>query len=318
VRVLGLDRDPDAIANGAALVAESDGRLTLSQTRFGALGEALNHWGEPLVDGIVLDLGVSSMQLDQAGRGFSFRHDGPLDMRMGQEGPSAASIVNEASDEELANIFYYYGEERASRRIARAIVHDRVTQPFETTGQLAGLIKRIMPSHPGEIHPATRTFQALRMAVNDELGELLGALVAAEQMLRPGGRLVVVSFHSLEDRIVKQFLALRSGRGRTRSRLLPGEVLPPEPGFSIMDDRPVTPGEAELARNPRARTARLRGAWRLDAPAMPDAVESLWPLVRLPVTGGAAKGPTKGPAKKAAKGPTKGPTKGRRTDAATS
>ncbi|HRJ70350.1 MAG TPA: 16S rRNA (cytosine(1402)-N(4))-methyltransferase RsmH, partial [Beijerinckiaceae bacterium] len=212
-RVLAIDRDPNAVRDGQELVASYGGRLTLVQGRFGDLDAIVEESGFGAPDGVVLDIGVSSMQLDEAIRGFSFRNDGPLDMRMEQEGTSAADIVNAADEVELANILYHFGEERLSRPIARALVGVRKTHPFETTRQLAEAVARVVRSKPGEIHPATRTFQALRIAVNDELGELVRALHAAERALPPGGRLAVVSFHSLEDRIVKVFLAARSGRG---------------------------------------------------------------------------------------------------------
>ncbi len=270
-RVLALDRDPNAIAGGAALVGAAAGRLILRPARFADFEKETLASGlasaMPAFDGITLDIGVSSMQIDEAGRGFSFRQDGPLDMRMERAGRSATDIVNEASAEELADILYYYGEERDSRRIARAIVNDRAQTPFTTTRQLAELIARLIPSKPNEIHPATRTFQALRIAVNDELGELVRALVAAERALKPGGRLAIVSFHSLEDRIVKQFLADRSVRGRAPSRLLPGEIAPPAATFENVSRHPIVAGEAELARNPRARSAKLRSAVRTEAPA---------------------------------------------------
>jgi len=268
--VLAIDRDPAAIRDGQEQVRASGGRLTLAQGVFGDLDNLARVLGFAPVDGVVLDVGVSSMQLDQAERGFSFRQDGPLDMRMSGNGRSAADIVNEASAGELADIIFRYGEERASRRIARAIVADRDKAPFQTTLQLAGMIARIMPHKQGDIHPATRTFQALRIAVNDELGELTKGLEAAERVLAPGGRLAVVSFHSLEDRIVKQFLAQRSGRGRARSRLLPGEIAPPEPAFELSGRQPVTASAAELAANPRARSARLRYAVRTSALATPS------------------------------------------------
>ncbi len=266
-RVLALDRDPAAIAGGAGLVARSQGRLMLEQARFSALAEVASRGGFAAFDGVTFDVGVSSMQIDEADRGFSFRFDGPLDMRMGRDGPSAADLVNEASQERLADIFFYYGEERLARRIASAIAMDRVARPFETTLQLAGLIARIVPHKVNDIHPATRTFQALRIAVNDELMELVTGLTAAEKVLAPGGRLAVVSFHSLEDRIVKQFFAARTGRGRAQSRLLPGEPVPPPPTFALCGRQPVAAGEAEQARNPRSRSAKLRWAERADAPA---------------------------------------------------
>jgi 16S rRNA (cytosine1402-N4)-methyltransferase len=266
-RVLALDRDPDAIAAGAGLTQEFGDRLILEQARFGDLDVVAARLGLADFDGVVLDIGVSSMQLDEAGRGFSFRSDGPLDMRMEQSGPTAADLVNGADAERLADILYYYGEERQARRIARAIVNDRTSTPFTTTRQLAGLIARLVPARPTDIHPATRTFQALRIAVNDELGELVRALAAAERVLQPGGRLAVVSFHSLEDRIVKQFLAARSGRGQTRSRLLPGEPDLPPPSFQVAGRQPIVPSEAEMRANPRARSAKLRVATRTAAPA---------------------------------------------------
>lgn len=266
-RVLALDRDPDAIAGGEALVREMQGRLMLEHARFGDCAEVAARLGLSGFAGITLDVGVSSMQLDQAGRGFSFRADGPLDMRMEQSGRSAADIVNGADEEELADIIYHYGEERASRRIARAIVHDRETTPFTTTRQLASLLERILPSKPTEIHPATRTFQALRIAVNDELGELVRALAGADRLLAPGGRLAVVSFHSLEDRIVKQFLALRMAKGRAQSRLLPGEPVPPPSTFERGSKDAIVAGPAETKANPRARSAKLRVAVRNDVPA---------------------------------------------------
>jgi 16S rRNA (cytosine1402-N4)-methyltransferase len=264
-RVVALDRDPSAIAAGAALVAEFAGRLTLVETRFGALAEAAEEFAP--FDGIVLDIGVSSMQLDEPERGFSFRLDGPLDMRMEKSGRSAADLVNAADQEHLADILFHYGEERLARKIARAIVRDRKAAPFTSTKALADLVARIVPHKPTEIHPATRTFQALRIAVNDELGELVRALEAAERALKSEGRLVIVTFHSLEDRIVKQFFAHRSGRGRASSRLLPGEAAPAEPTFVVPGRRPVLPDSEETAANPRARSAKLRFGLRTKAPA---------------------------------------------------
>ncbi len=266
-RVLAFDRDPQAIAAGAKLVEEYSGRLTLAHARFSRMAQEATKRALGPFDGIVLDIGVSSMQLDQAERGFSFRFDGPLDMRMGQEGRSAADIVNETEADELADILYLFGEERASRRIARAIVFERAKAPIVTTKTLAETIARAAPAKPNEIHPATRSFQALRIAVNEELDELRQALEAAERLLAPGGRLVVVSFHSLEDRIVKQFLAARSGRGQAKSRLLPGEPQAPKPTFAAPGRQPVVAGEAECRSNPRARSAKLRWGERTDAPA---------------------------------------------------
>jgi 16S rRNA (cytosine1402-N4)-methyltransferase len=265
-RVLALDRDPVAIAAGAALVRRAEGRLRLVQARFGSLEIVASREGLADFDGVVLDIGVSSMQIDEASRGFSFSQDGPLDMRMDCAGQSAADLVNTAAEEVLADILFHYGEERAARRIARAIVAERAEAPFTTTARLAALIARVAPAKPGAIHPATRTFQALRIAVNDELGELVAALASAETVLKEGGRIAVVTFHSLEDRIVKQFLADRSGRGQTLSRLLPGEVAPPHPTFILEGKQPIVASAAELAENPRARSAKLRHGLRTNAP----------------------------------------------------
>ena len=270
-RVVALDRDPTAIAAGQALVS-AEPRLNLVESRFGALDAVADSLGLPALDGVVLDIGVSSMQFDEAARGFSFRFDGPLDMRMGGEGPSAADLVNGLPEDDLADVLYRYGDERASRRIARAIAHDRRTAPFTSTKALADMISRVMPGKPGDIHPATRSFQALRIAVNDELGELHDALEAAERRLAPGGMLAVVSFHSLEDRIVKRFLQGRSGRGDAGSRHLPGLANRAEPTFVLSGRQPVVPGAEEVAANPRARSAKLRAARRTEAPARaPDA-----------------------------------------------
>lgn len=272
-RVLALDRDPSAIRAGAPLVAWAQNRLTLVEARFSDLAEVAGRLGLGPFDAALFDVGVSSMQLDEPGRGFSFRFDGPLDMRMQQSGRSAADIVNEADEEELADIFYYFGEERASRRLARAIALDRARTPFRSTAQLAGMVARVAPGKPGDQHPATRVFQALRIAVNDELGELVAGLCGAEATLKPGGRLAVVTFHSLEDRIVKLFLAARSGRGEAPSRRLPGEKPEPAPTFEVSGPQPVTPSAAETAANPRARSAKLRHAVRTAAPARPAGPE---------------------------------------------
>lgn len=280
-RALALDRDPTAIAAGQALVEAYKGRLTLAETEFSNMEVAAGEAGFGLFDGIVLDIGVSSMQLDQAIRGFSFRNEGPLDMRMaGDAGEtSAADIVNSASEARLADIFYHYGEERLARVIARAIVADRKDTPFTTTRQLSEMIGRIIHTKPGDIHPATRSFQALRIAVNDELGELARALHAAERLLKPGGRLAVVSFHSLEDRIVKVFFAARAGKiGGSRHAPV---MAVPVTTFSVKGKWPVMAGEAELAVNPRSRSAKLRAAIRTDAPAQgPDA--GVFELAALP------------------------------------
>lgn len=267
-RVIAIDRDPDAIAAGAGLVAESAGRLQLVQNRFGNLAGVMQDIGIAALDGVVLDIGVSSMQFDEAQRGFSFRFDAPLDMRMEQKGRSAADIVNEADEAELADILYYYGEERRARAMARLIAAERKKAPVQTTRQLSDLITRIEPVRPNKIHPATRSFQALRIAVNDELGELVRALAGAEAILNRGGRLAVVTFHSLEDRIVKQFLASRSGRGEAISRRLPGEPVPDAPTFALLTRKAIEPSQDECARNPRARSAKLRVAIRTDAPAL--------------------------------------------------
>ncbi|MHB2167571.1 16S rRNA (cytosine(1402)-N(4))-methyltransferase RsmH [Alsobacter sp. R-9] len=268
VRVVAIDRDPDAIAGGADLVAEAAGRLALVKGRFGDLDRIAAEAGLAPLDGVVLDIGVSSMQLDEADRGFSFRHDGPLDMRMEQAGESAADLVNGMAEGALADLIYKYGEERRSRAVARAIVAARREAPITTTRRLAEIVASVVRSAPGDIHPATRTFQALRIAVNDELGELERALEAAERILKPGGRLVVVTFHSLEDRIVKQFLQERSGRDAAPSRHAPAAAREAST-FAPVTRKPVVAGPAECTANPRARSAKLRAAERTDAPARP-------------------------------------------------
>jgi 16S rRNA (cytosine1402-N4)-methyltransferase len=259
-KVLGIDRDQTAIALGADLVEQERGRLSLVEDCFSNLDAIAREAGHEAIDGVVLDLGVSSMQLDTAGRGFSFRLDGPLDMRMGGEGASAADVVNAANERDLADIIFKLGEERHSRAVARAIVKARASARIDTTRTLADVVASVVRSHPGDIHAATRTFQALRIFVNDELGELVAALAAAERILKPGGRLVVVSFHSLEDRIVKSFLADR-GAIRSGSRHAP-EVDRPAPTFHVLTKRPVVADEHEVANNPRARSAKLRAAER--------------------------------------------------------
>ncbi len=264
-RVIGIDRDRTAVAGGFDLVEQSDGRLTLVEDRFSNLAEICIAEGVDAVDGVVMDVGVSSMQLDQAARGFSFRLDGPLDMRMGNAGPTAADVIAKASEAELADIIYVFGEERHSRAVARAIVAARKESSITTTRALADIVARVVRSKPGDIHPATRTFQGLRIFVNEELDELQLALQAAERVLKPGGRLAVVSFHSLEDRIVKDFLNARSKSGGG-SRHLP-EIRQAAPSFKLLTKRPVAPGEEEVAANPRARSAKLRAAERTDAPA---------------------------------------------------
>jgi 16S rRNA (cytosine1402-N4)-methyltransferase len=271
VRVLAIERDPDARSAGAALAQAAQGRLMLAAGRFGDMAEIADAHGFRPVDGIVLDIGVSSMQLDEAIRGFSFMAEGPLDMRMEREGPSAADIVNQSDEADLADLIFGLGEERQSRRIARAIVRAREARPIETTGELAAIIERALGRrHDDDRHPATRTFQALRIAVNDELGELVRGLRAAEALLAPEGRLVVVTFHSLEDRMVKRFLARRAGRAGGGSRHGPPVTgAEPAPSFRLVNPKPVTPSEPELQRNPRARSAKLRAAVRTDAPAWP-------------------------------------------------
>ena len=266
-QVIAIDRDPDAVAAGQALAERYAPRLRLIEGRFGDMAELLSAEGVEEVDGVALDLGVSSMQFDRAERGFSFRASGPLDMRMEKSGPSAADLVNEADEGELADIFWRYGEERRSRRVARAIVARRAEKRIETTGELAEIVRRAVgPSARDESDPATRTFQALRIAVNDELGELERGLAAAESVLAMGGRLAVVSFHSLEDRAVKDFVRARAGRVPAPSRHAP----PSESRAATLRDltrRPIAPGEAELAKNPRARSARLRVAEKLGSRA---------------------------------------------------
>jgi 16S rRNA (cytosine1402-N4)-methyltransferase len=268
-RVVAFDRDPTAIAAGAALVEAFAPRLTLLHRPFGEMAEAIQEIGVEAVDGVVLDIGVSSMQIDQAERGFSFQSDGPLDMRMSCEGPSAADVVNGFEEEQIADIIYEYGEERRSRAIARAIVKARAIAPLTRTKELADLVLRVFHGRKEDgRHPATRTFQGLRIFVNDELGELERALGAAEKILRPGGRLVLVTFHSLEDRIVKRFLAERSGKMDQGSRYLPQKnIQVSPPSFRLVNSRPLTPQKGELDVNPRARSARLRAAIRTDAPA---------------------------------------------------
>ena len=283
-RVIGIDRDQDAVALGAALVEAAAGRLVLIQDRFSALESALASASVDAVDGIVLDLGVSSMQLDEPERGFSFRHDGPLDMRMGASGPSAADVVAAAPERELAAIIATLGEERHARAVARAIAARRQEAPIRTTRALADIVSRVVRARVGDIHPATRTFQALRMFVNEELQELAQGLAAAERVLAPGGRLVAISFHSLEDRLVKRFLA-----GRSRAAAVSRHRPAPRVGaasFRLLTPKPVVPDANEVAANPRARSARLRAAERTAAAA----IEAPDPLPRLPALAGMPKG----------------------------
>ena len=266
-RVIGFDRDPDAIANGPSLVPDhlqEGGRLTLIEERFSQMEQALRERDLLPVDGITLDIGVSSMQLDQAERGFAFSNDGPLDMRMSQSGLSAAEFLNEAEEAEIARVIRDYGEEPRARKVAQAIVAAR---PLTRTAELAAVIRKALGHHAGmKSDPATRTFQAIRIHLNAELDELEAGLRAAERSLCAGGRLAVVTFHSLEDRIVKRFLRARSGATPAGSRHRPSAAAGPPPSFEQVA-KPLSPSDAELARNPRARSARLRTAVRTDAPA---------------------------------------------------
>lgn len=265
--VIACDRDPDAIAEGQALVAEAGGRLTLIHGRFGEIDRLLAERGIDAVDGITFDIGVSSMQLDQGARGFSFQKDGPLDMRMAQEGESAADWLNRADEADIADVLYHYGDERQSRRVARAIVAAR---PLLRTGELATVIRKALRHPPGAPKdPSTKSFQAIRIHINGELDELTQGLAAAERVLRPGGRLAVVSFHSTEDRIVKNFLRERSGGDAGGSRHRPASNAPARAATFGPPARKVRPSKAEEARNPRARSATLRSAVRTAAPAWP-------------------------------------------------
>ena len=261
-RLIGIDRDPLAHELAGVWAAEYGDRVALHQTTFSKLDEVAEQ-----VDGVVLDLGVSSMQLDLAERGFSFQGDGPLDMRMSQTGRSAKELVNALDEAQISDIIYLYGEDRASRRIAKAIVKARELAPIETTGRLAEIIQSVMPRpKPGQSHPATRSFQAIRIAVNDEFGELVAGLEAAERALKPGGLLAVVSFHSLEDRVVKRFMRLRAGETGGGSRYAPAQV--PEPAtFELINKKAIGPNAEELEDNPRSRSALLRLARRTDVPA---------------------------------------------------
>lgn len=263
-RVYAFDRDPNAIRDGQGMVTEFDGRLSLHAERFSAMREEMTRIGVPHVDAVVMDIGVSSMQLDQGERGFAFSSDGPLDMRMSQAGESAADFLNTADEAAIADVLYHYGEERQSRRVARAIVAAR---PLETTGELARVVRKALGHKPHDKKdPATRSFQAVRIHINDELGELKAGLNAAEALLKEGGVLAVVSFHSLEDRIVKRYLKEASGAGRAVSRHLPGEVPGPAPTFAQVS-KAIRPTEAEIDRNPRARSSILRHATRTAAHA---------------------------------------------------
>lgn len=259
--VMAIDRDPSTIAAGRVIERERDGRLTLVEGRFGDLADIARDHGFAPADAIVLDIGVSSMQLDEAARGFSFRADGPLDMRMEQKGESAADLVNTMDESDLADLIYKYGEERKSRAVARAIVKARAEENITTTKRLADIVASAVYAKHDQIHPATRTFQALRIAVNDELGELERALQGAEDVLAEGGRLAVVTFHSLEDRIVKQFIAERANATPSPSRHLP-DAARDDATFKSVTRKPIIASEAEMVRNPRARSAKLRVAER--------------------------------------------------------
>ncbi len=273
--VYGIDRDEDAIARGRALGERYSGRLTLIHGRFSEMDALLAARGVAKADGIALDLGVSSFQLDDGERGFSFSHDGPLDMRMdAAKGPSAADLLNTLPEEEIADLLFHYGEERSARKLSRAIIAAR---PVTRTEQLAGLIARHLGRGGQRIHPATRTFQALRIAVNDELGELERGLEAAERLLTAAGRIAVVSFHSLEDRIVKRFLSARGGKTAKGSRHAPVAPSFTAPTFREIGKSPQLPSDAEIFRNPRARSAKLRAAERLSSPANTTSAKEAMP-----------------------------------------
>jgi 16S rRNA (cytosine1402-N4)-methyltransferase len=284
-RVIGIDRDPVAIAQGASLVEAVQGRLELCEDQFSNLESIVG--GANRIDGIVFDLGVSSMQLDEAARGFSFRLDGPLDMRMSGRGPTAADVVARAGEPELATIIAELGEEKRARAVARAIVRARGKAAIDSTGALAEIVSTAVRARDRTIHPATRTFQALRIFVNSELSELARGLAAAERALKPSGRLVAVAFHSLEDRIVKNFLT-RHSRAPAASRHRPEATAPP-PTIRVLTRRPETPDESELASNPRARSAKLRAAERTAAPGRADDIDDLLP--RLPQLADIMRGP---------------------------
>ncbi|MEM1151171.1 MAG: 16S rRNA (cytosine(1402)-N(4))-methyltransferase RsmH [Pseudomonadota bacterium] len=282
--LLAVDRDLDAIGRAEKMAETLPGLMPLLG-RFGDLDTLAREAGFAHLNGVVLDLGVSSFQLDEAERGFSFQQDGPLDMRMGQSGPNAADVVNRMPEADLANVIFRLGDERASRRIARAIVSRRTERPFDTTLDLAECISDAVGGRKGaRTHPATKAFQAIRIYVNDELGELARALLAAERVLVPGGRLVVVTFHSLEDRMVKHVFRDRTGGAGSGSRHLPGRAASADPSFELVWRKAVEPSEAECAANPRARSSRLRAVRRTSAPAWaatPASAFDLPPLAAL-------------------------------------
>ena len=270
-KVVAIDRDPEAVAAGQNLISTFSGRLAICEGRFSQLATLAAKLGQAKFDGVVFDLGLSSPQIDAAERGFSFKNDGPLDMRMERDGPDASDFVNTASPQRLERVLRDYGEERAARRIARAICTAREETPITRTLQLADIIRAVMPRpKPGQIDPATRSFQAIRIEINEELDEIRQALAAAETCLNPGGILAVVSFHSLEDRIVKRFMRERSDAAPRPSRHVP-DIERPAPSFSLITRRPITPGASETETNPRARSARLRVAMRTEAPAHREA-----------------------------------------------
>jgi 16S rRNA (cytosine1402-N4)-methyltransferase len=269
VRVIGIDQDPDAVRDARGMLKEFGPRLDVVHGRYSDMENVIAGLGVSQVDGVVLDIGVSSMQLDQDRRGFSFRRDGPLDMRMSQSGPTAADLVNGLAEEEIANVLYKFGEEKKSRYIARAIVERRVSEPFRTTTDLAQVIEAVVyKKAKDKIHPATRSFQALRIYLNDELGELLRGLNAASRILKPGGRLVVVCFHSLEDRIVKNYFRSASGRVPNQSRHLPEINKECLPSFQIINPKAVKANDEEMSQNKRARSALLRSGVRTEAPPL--------------------------------------------------
>jgi len=270
-RVVAIDRDPAAVRGAATLGARHPGRLQVIEGRFGDMEQLVGGMMPGSVAGVALDLGASSMQLDGAERGFSFRLDGPLDMRMGDAGTNAADLVADLTEGSLAELIRSLGEERFARRVARAIVAARQRGPIRRTGELAAIVRAAIPTREPGLDPATRTFQALRIAVNDELGELDRGLAGAERVLMPGGRLAVVAFHSLEDARVKNFLRQRSGAGAVASRHAPPSPAALPPSFRLLTRRPIRPGADEIARNPRARSARLRAAERTTAPPWPAA-----------------------------------------------